>query len=137
MGRPWIHELRAVPSTCHQTMKFPTTWEVRSVRGEQVSSRECYVSTFKQKEFIEVNQIEVGSTSSSIEDQNYEEPEIEDLDEVQIHPELSDHRVSIGSRLTSDIKEQLIAFLKEHHDCFTWSFEDMTGIDPSIITHKL
>ncbi|KAH6761645.1 hypothetical protein C2S52_019078 [Perilla frutescens var. hirtella] len=137
MGRPWIHELRAVPSTYHQIMKFPTPWGVRSVRGEQISSRECYITTFKQKVFIEVNQIEAGSTSSGAEDRSYEEPKVEDLDEIQIHPEHPDHKVSIGSRLTSNIREQLIEFLKEHHDCFAWSFEDMTGIDPSIITHKL
>ncbi|KAJ9542422.1 hypothetical protein OSB04_028928 [Centaurea solstitialis] len=26
---------------------------------------------------------------------------------------------------------------REHSDCFAWSHEDMVGIDPSIISHKL
>ena len=26
LGRPWIHDMRAVPSTFHQVIRFPTTW---------------------------------------------------------------------------------------------------------------
>lgn len=33
--------------------------------------------------------------------------------------------------------EHLIEFLKKHVNCFTWSHEDMVGIDPEVITHKL
>ena len=29
IGRPWIHEMRLVPSTFHQVIKFPTTWGVK------------------------------------------------------------------------------------------------------------
>ena len=39
--------------------------------------------------------------------------------------------------LEDDIRRDLIAFLSRHHDCFAWSHADMTGIDPSVITHKL
>ena len=28
-------------------------------------------------------------------------------------------------------------FLKEHRDVFAWSHEDMPGIDPSVIVHRL
>ena len=27
--------------------------------------------------------------------------------------------------------------LKEFHDVFTWSYEDMSGIDPSILEHEI
>ena len=35
------------------------------------------------------------------------------------------------------IKEQLISFLKKNADCFAWTHEDMVGIDPNVISHKL
>ena len=35
------------------------------------------------------------------------------------------------------IKQDLIQFLRENIDVFAWSHEDMPGIDPSIITHRL
>ena len=28
LGRPWIHEMEAVPSTYHQVLRFPTKWGV-------------------------------------------------------------------------------------------------------------
>ncbi|KAJ9545671.1 hypothetical protein OSB04_025378, partial [Centaurea solstitialis] len=56
LGRPWIHDMKAVPSTYHQKIKFPSPWGVQEI---------------------------------------------------------------------------------EHSDCFAWSHEDMVGIDPNIISHKL
>lgn len=43
---------------------------------------------------------------------------------------------SFGARLEANQRVELITFLMEHHDCFAWSHTDMTGIDPSIITHQ-
>ena len=34
LGRPWIHKMRAVPSTFHQVIKFPTKWGVKEVKGQ-------------------------------------------------------------------------------------------------------
>ena len=43
----------------------------------------------------------------------------------------------IGADLEDKIKKDLINFLRENIDVFTWSHEDMPGIDPSVITHRL
>ena len=37
-GRPWIHDMGAVPSTLHQMVKFPTPWGIKAVRGDQENS---------------------------------------------------------------------------------------------------
>ena len=47
LGRPWIHEMGAVPSTLHQMVKFPTPWGIRALRGDQEYSRPCYQTTLK------------------------------------------------------------------------------------------
>ncbi|XP_075076830.1 uncharacterized protein LOC142163441 [Nicotiana tabacum] len=39
LGRPWIHEMDAVPSTLHQVIKFPSQWGIRQIRGDQQTSR--------------------------------------------------------------------------------------------------
>ena len=67
----------------------------------------------------------------------YTEPQMENLDEVQINSEFPDRVVLIGAQLTAPLHEELIALLYEHQDYFAWSHADMTGIDPSIITHRL
>ncbi|KFK21940.1 hypothetical protein AALP_AAs40902U000100 [Arabis alpina] len=47
MGRPWIHDMEAVPSTFHQVLKFPTPWGTQEIKGEQEYSRSCYQTTLK------------------------------------------------------------------------------------------
>lgn len=42
-GRPWIHNMRAVPSTLHQVLKFPTSEGVKTVYGEQPAAKEMFV----------------------------------------------------------------------------------------------
>nr|XP_043619638.1 uncharacterized protein LOC122591434 [Erigeron canadensis] len=47
LGRPWIHEMKAVLSTYHQCVKMPTPWGVITVKGDQQEAKECYKSTMK------------------------------------------------------------------------------------------
>ncbi|XP_062088680.1 uncharacterized protein LOC133795242 [Humulus lupulus] len=49
LGRPWIHEMEAVPSTYHQVLRFPTKWGVKEIKGQQKDSRACYQTTMKPK----------------------------------------------------------------------------------------
>ena len=62
---------------------------------------------------------------------------MEELDEVQIHPDYSDHKVQIGARLEPELRKKLISFLTQQHDCFAWSHADMTGIDPEVVMLRL
>ena len=43
----------------------------------------------------------------------------------------------IGTTLSPKIRTRLIQFLKENLDVFAWSHEDMPGISPEVIQHKL
>ncbi|XP_074315707.1 uncharacterized protein LOC141651915 [Silene latifolia] len=47
LGRPWIHEMKAVPSTYHQSLKFPTHWGVQEIRGDQNVARDYYKNALK------------------------------------------------------------------------------------------
>ncbi|XP_075489474.1 uncharacterized protein LOC142528316 [Primulina tabacum] len=47
LGRPVMNELRAVASTYHQMIKFPVGSQVGEVRGDQPSSRKCYVEAVR------------------------------------------------------------------------------------------
>ncbi|XP_070017563.1 uncharacterized protein [Nicotiana sylvestris] len=42
LGRPWIHSMRAVPSTLYQMMKFPTKDDVKIVYGEKHTAKEMF-----------------------------------------------------------------------------------------------
>jgi hypothetical protein len=49
----------------------------------------------------------------------------------------SNKKVRVGSQLPGEFKARLVAFLLDNSDVFVWSHEDMSGMDPSIIVHKL
>ncbi|KAL0682206.1 hypothetical protein Bca4012_049053 [Brassica carinata] len=50
LGRPWLYSMKAVPSTYHQCLKFPTSKGVETIRGSQKNSRTCYLASFKDIE---------------------------------------------------------------------------------------
>ena len=43
----------------------------------------------------------------------------------------------IGSSLSPDERSRLIDLLRSYLDVFTWSYEDMSGLDPTIVQHHL
>lgn len=49
----------------------------------------------------------------------------------------SDRVVRDGSQLDPVVKEKIVSFLHENCDVFTWSYEDMPGISPSVMVHNL
>ena len=60
----------------------------------------------------------------------------EELEPIQLDDQ-PDHLVYIGSKLAKDVRDLLIRFLKQDVEVFTWKQEDMGGIDPAVITHKM
>ena len=49
LGRPYLNAIRAIPSTYHMVIKFPTANGVGMVRGDQHVAKECYSASMKQK----------------------------------------------------------------------------------------
>ncbi|XP_021766982.1 uncharacterized protein LOC110731428 [Chenopodium quinoa] len=47
LRRPWIHEMKAIPSTYHQVIKFPTRWGIQEIRGDPKEDKECYKIALK------------------------------------------------------------------------------------------
>ena len=45
IGRPTLNRLRAVTSTYHLLVKFPTEHGIGKVRGDQIAARECYLAS--------------------------------------------------------------------------------------------
>ena len=45
--------------------------------------------------------------------------------------------IKIGVNFPKDLKHELIALLKEFKEIFTWSYQDMPGLDTEIVVHKI
>ena len=61
---------------------------------------------------------------------------LEELEPVQLDDQ-PEHLVYIGSKLSNDVRNLLIHFLRQNVGVFAWKQEDMGRIDPTVITHKL
>ena len=47
LGRPSLNAIKAIPSSYHMIIKFPTIHGVGMVRGDQRVARECYTASMK------------------------------------------------------------------------------------------
>ena len=66
-----------------------------------------------------------------------EENKVETLETMALVEDEVTKTTRIGMTLSPEIRTKLIKFLKENLDVFAWSHEDMPGISPKIIQHKL
>ena len=65
-------------------------------------------------------------------------PNIEELEVINLAQEGEELKeVKIGTRFTSEQKEALIALLREFHEIFAWSYQDMSGLDTDIVVHRI
>ena len=89
---------------------------------------EYYIAMLEMDNHLQTMNIE--------EQQTMAEP-IERLEEILLNNSKPDRTTRIGTLANSIICQALTTFLKENQDVFAWSHEDMPGIDPSVIVHRL
>jgi hypothetical protein len=128
IGRPTLNRLRAVTSTYHLLFKFPTEHGIGEVRGDQITARECYLALLGTEGENQTMTIEERKTLVELS---------EELSTIILDNEHPEKSTRIGANLAPQTRESIIHFLKNNKDVFAWSQEDMPGIDPSIISHKL
>ncbi|XP_008239189.1 PREDICTED: uncharacterized protein LOC103337802 [Prunus mume] len=61
----------------------------------------------------------------------------EELETIILNEEFPDRWVKIGTNLDPDLRRQFVDFLRQHAEVFAWSYDDMPGISPDVISHKL
>ncbi|KAL5539294.1 hypothetical protein UlMin_046152 [Ulmus minor] len=124
IGRPTLNKIRAVTSTYHLLVKFPIVGGIGILRGASVHG----VNAIHLMDGVHcVNSIMIGTIEVKID-------EVKKFDKLDPRKPVAEQHGEPVEELT---KEDLITFLREHHDVFAWSHEDMLGIDPSIIVHRL
>ena len=58
IARPWLHVLRAVSSTLHLKVKFPSDDQIKELVGSQFVARQCLLAAI-------IHQLETGSLAST------------------------------------------------------------------------
>ena len=128
LGRPTLNSWKAVTSTYHLMIKFPTDYGLGELRGDQVAACECYVAMMEIDDHLQAMNIEEHRTTM--------EP-VEKLEEVLLDDLDHERTTKIGTLASPAIRQELTAFLRSNQDVFAWTHEDMLGIDPSVIVHRL
>ena len=70
------------------------------------------------------------------EQQTLAEP-VEELEEIILDELKPERTTKMGTLASQPIRQALASFLKMNQDVFMWSHDDMPGIDPSVIVHRL
>ena len=65
-------------------------------------------------------------------------PNIEETEVINLADEGEKEKpFKIGVKFPKDMKDELIALLKKFKEIFTWSYQDMPGLDTEIVVHKI
>ena len=62
---------------------------------------------------------------------------VEKLEEILLDDSKPDRTTEIGTLASPAIRQAITAFLKDNRDVFAWSHEDMPGINPVVMVHRL
>jgi len=142
LGRPWLHVMKAVRSTYHQCIKFPSNKGIAVVYGSQRSSRKYYMGSYEHIKkadpvvlMIEDKLAEMKPVRSS--DPSQCGPQKSMITQVCIDESDPKWCVGIGQDLDPAIREDLITFHKENKDSFAWSSANLQGISLEVTSHEL
>ncbi|XP_034218890.1 uncharacterized protein LOC117630254 [Prunus dulcis] len=146
VGRTALTRINAHLSPHMLLMKFPTPNGTGAIWGNQFSARTCYATALKATSFILPNETMtvqgLPNGTGPVDDPRDESPTphtqpAEELETITLSDEQLDRQVRIGTRLTANLRTQFIDFLRHLLEVFAWSYEDMPGIAPDVISHKL
>ena len=59
------------------------------------------------------------------------------MEAINLGTEEERKEVKIGTTLLSTTRKELIDLLQDYNDVFTWSYQDMSGLDTDIVGHRL
>ncbi|XP_068473732.1 uncharacterized protein [Phaseolus vulgaris] len=162
LGRPSINRLKAIVSTPHLAMKFPSANnDIATIHVDQKTARECYVASLKSEP---TRRLYTTNTDDRVPqkrgrsptrrsgrhmsrrqmialvdlDPRMDDPRMEAGEDLHPFPLRDDrHTTHIGTSLKPDDRMDIGTTLVKNSDLFAWTAADMPGVDPQVITHRL
>uniref|UniRef100_A0A2N9H591 Integrase catalytic domain-containing protein n=1 Tax=Fagus sylvatica TaxID=28930 RepID=A0A2N9H591_FAGSY len=108
VGRDWLHRMKAVPSTLHQKLRFPTEEGVMEINGDQAPA------AVTEKLAAE-----------------------KDPEKVYFDPSEPEFYFLVGTNLSVNDRQGLVTLLMGYRDVFAWSVYEAPGVSPDLACHSL
>ena len=109
-------------------IKFPTEYGGGELRENQIAARECYIA---------ILEMEGQQQTMCIEKQLVLAEPVEELEKVRLDDMRPEQMTKIGTLASWPVRLTITTFLRDNQDMLAWSHEDMLGIEPSVMVHKL
>ena len=93
-----------------------------------MAARKCYIAMIEMEDHQQTMCIGKQRTTAE---------SVEELEEISLNESRPEWTTRMGTLASPLIRQDLAAFLRMNQDVFAWSHEDMPGIDPSVIVHRL
>ncbi|XP_019183630.1 PREDICTED: uncharacterized protein LOC109178449 [Ipomoea nil] len=127
------------PTTYEEALRRVTDYanagEANAVKRSQESARKCYTRA--------VNRRDAGSSRvntiirEAVKDRKEQPEPSEEIEEVPLSEDRPERKIKIGWALTTELRLEVLAILREFADIFAWGPDDMSGIDRTVICHRL
>lgn len=115
LGTPWLYSMKAVVSTYHQCIKFPTSNGALTIERNQRTARTYFFSERKLRNVtaVALNISESGELGPI-------KPKYNPIQHVILDIEKPEQCVGIGVELKEDIKDELVELLRQNVATFAW-----------------
>ncbi|XP_039012179.1 uncharacterized protein LOC120141335, partial [Hibiscus syriacus] len=133
LGRPWIHQAGAVPSTLHQRLKFVIDGRLVCIHAEE----DIITSVSTTAPYIEGCELPSELLKMVENEDKQILPHKESTEILNLGTDEDKREVKIGTTLSVGGRQDLIELLQEYKNVFAWSYEDMPGLDTELVVHKL
>ncbi|XP_030931044.1 uncharacterized protein LOC115956922 [Quercus lobata] len=109
IGRPTLNSWKAITSTYHLSVKFPTEYGIGQTQGDQLAARECYLAMMALDEQVQ---------TMSIEERRVVAESAEVLEDVLLQEDDPEKFARIGTGMKEKARKDLIQFLRKSIDVF-------------------
>jgi len=142
LGQPSLNKLGAIVSTLHLAMKFPSDrGTVATVYADQKTASECYVASLKMKSIETIAKRNVAQRMVAMTDLD---PRINDDVRMKPSNDVTEWQLAgegqntrLGGAMTESKVKRVTKLLADNRDLFAWTAEDMPGVDPRVMSHRL
>ena len=99
IGMPTLNSWKAITSTYHLLVKFPTEYGIGQVQGDQLAARECYLAMMALDEQVQM---------MSIEERRFVAEPIEVLEDISLEEGNLEKFTRIGTSMKEKTKQDLV-----------------------------